>query len=90
VSFIPNKPNPDRSETKLPTPNIYDLGVKTGTAFKMSPKLMAEFNSYEEYKTIMTRILKEMKKMDEVLQAAKVEPLDPWTKIEKRRGGEKR
>ena len=86
--MIPNKPNPNRREIKKPAPSFYNLSIRTGAGFKSSPRMMAEFTSYEQYVNTMKLILDSMKRVDEIVQAEKVEPVEPWEIPVKRRRDE--
>ncbi len=86
--MLPNKPNPNRREIMKPAPSFYNLSVRTGAQFKSSPKMMAEFTSYEQYVNTLNLIIDSMKRVDEIRQAEKVEPVEPWEIPVKRMGDE--
>lgn len=72
--MLPNKPNPDRVETRLPIPDRRDQKPLSPQHFKMNVNAMRDFSSYEDYLWYMESLKVFLDSLEESINLLKTNP----------------
>jgi len=72
-------------------PPMQDMRPLNPTEFKRNPRMMAQFNSYEEYREKIAEPFLKLQEygrvLEEEINLEKIEPIEPWETPIKRAGG---